>query len=194
MIRWMRRAVAGAAIVLAVGVTGCSTQPSPEPSPIEPSPTATEPAGRRYALPERMCDKVDVTAFKDLYPEEEREDQHLLNTDDACSTAVIAGPGRVVSLTLRVELTPDYDEYPELTRTYYESELAIPTTKPVAIDGVGTQAAWYGNKHEAWLYTFDANANLSIRAKTVNDTHELPDDVAERLVRVAAATLDGLAQ
>jgi hypothetical protein len=92
----MRCAVAGAALVLLAGAVGCSGQPSIGLSPTEPSPTATEPAGRRYALPERMCDKVDVTALKDLYPEEEREDQHLLNTDDACSTAVIAGPGRVV--------------------------------------------------------------------------------------------------
>jgi hypothetical protein len=199
----MRRTVIGAVVALVVGAAGCSGQPSPEPS-VEPSisestPSATEASapddsGRRYALPEKMCDKVDVTALKDLYPEEEPEDQHLLNSERSCATALIAGPGRVLSLTVEVFLTPDrLMEFPELIRDFYDNELTSAPTTPTNIDGVGTEAAWYGSEHEVTLITFDGNANLKIIAWTVNNTHPLPDDIPERLGQVAAATLASLA-
>lgn len=184
-----------------VGATGCSgpsTDPSIEGSGSSPSAveSTTPDGGPRYRPPEQMCDLVDLTALKDLYPEEEGEDQHLLNSDQSCATAAIAGPGRVLGLSVEVRLTSDsaYEELPTLPRTNFEDEKQFAPTTPTDIDGVGSAAAWYGGEYEMWLITYDGNANLKIWAYAVNGTHALAPDMPERLVQVAAATLAALAE
>jgi len=144
-----------------------------------------------------MCDRFDLTALKDLYPEEEGEDQHLLNSDRSCATAAIA-PGRVLGLSITVNITPEstYEDLPTLPRTFFEEErqYASNSSTPTDIDGVGSAAAWYGSEYEMTLITYDGNANLKIEAYVVRETHTLAPDMPERLVQVAAATLTALAE
>jgi hypothetical protein len=192
-----RRTVAALLALAVLVVSGCS-DPSTDPGSGGTS-AATSPSaaadGVRYALPEQMCAVVDLTALKDLYPEEEGEDQHLLNSEGSCATAVIGGPGRVLGLKVEVNTTSDsaLAQAPSIPRTYFEEERQFATDTPTDIDGVGTAAFWFGDESQLWLVTYDGNLNLKIWAYVVSATHALAPDLPERLVQVAAATLARLA-
>lgn len=194
------------ALVAAVaGCSGSSTEPSFTPSTDAsgsssggvdtPDGGDTPDLGPLYGRPERMCDVVDVTALKDLYPQEEPEEQHLLNSQRGCDTAVIAGPGRVLGLSVEVRFVDAeaYQRVPTLPHTYYEQRRQE-ASAPTDIDGVGSAAFWHGNEHEVTLNAHHGNVLIEIWAYAVNGTHALAPDMPQRLVQVAAATLAALPQ
>ncbi|HEY7225962.1 MAG TPA: hypothetical protein VH561_20475 [Micromonosporaceae bacterium] len=192
MRRWLFVVVTAA--VLGLG-TACSSSPGESvPSNTPPASTgpleSSSPGWTRYAQPAKMCDAVDTAALKDIYPTEEPNSEHLLNTSRSCSTALIDGH-HVLGLAVETDLVTDHALAvdPNIGRELYDTSRRLASDTPTDIDGIGSAAFWYGDQYHMTLVTYDGNISMTIHADVVNQTHTLASDMPARLGQVATATL-----
>jgi hypothetical protein len=184
------RRLAALAAVLLLAVAGCARS-ADDPAPAT-SATPTVPTGTSYALPAKLCDKVDSTALQDLYP---TPDEPLLDTSISCDTALIAASDRVLGLFVDAHFADPalLAVSPQLTQETYELQRRLARSTPTDIDGAGSAAFWYAIEDQLWLVSYDGNLLLTVSVAAVNATHRLAPDMPTRLTQVAAATMAALA-
>ena len=193
---------AAAALLLGAALYGCTRSdppPSPPTPPATPSvprladrhteapPTTAAPsrpswdAGIRYTLPAALCPAADLTALKEILPQQ--EERPLVNSPGLCDTAVRT-PAMVVSVTVNAELFPNAG----IAWAYYTTARRLARGTPTDIPAAGTAAFFTGGPTTMELVTFHGNLALHVTCATINDRQQLPADIPARLARVAAAT------
>ncbi|WP_131785280.1 hypothetical protein [Protofrankia symbiont of Coriaria ruscifolia] len=195
MARLTRSGAAFFAALLVAGAAGCTRSEStggPPPTPTgsgtvapSPKPSATD-AGVPYALPKKLCEAVDDTALKEIFPI--GGGQPITDAPGLCATSR-ATPTMAVSFSVNAELLRDATWAERFVDTGRRLAKGTPTDVP----GVGSAAYWVGDKNKVELTTSHGNLVLKILCETVNDRHRLPADVPARLGQVANATFMRLA-
>lgn len=180
--------------VLLMGVIGCSRSettggsartPSTTAAPAAASPSAAS-ADIRYVLPEKLCQAVDDTALREIFPID--GGKPLVDSAGLCDTSR-ASPSMAVSFTVNAQLTRDST----WGQRYYDTARRLAKGTPTDVSGAGSAAFWIGDKNKVELVTYHGNLALHVICATINDNHRLPADVPARLVRVAAGTFARLA-
>jgi len=187
----------GAAAVLAVTLlataAGCggsdepgrgtiTLPPLPPDSPTSPPPPA---AGALYKLSGALCEKADQSSFVDLYPTEDAKP--LVNTEKLCVTRRTSAE-RSVSLTIDADLLPTE----QAAKLFVETGRRLAKRPFTNVTGAGADAYWDGDKDDVKLTSYHGNLVLEVQA-AVNVADGMPDDVVQRLVRVAEGTYAKLA-
>ncbi|GAB3517361.1 hypothetical protein GCM10027575_40190 [Phytohabitans suffuscus] len=180
-----------AAVLLVTGA-GCGGPDEPgggtitlPPLPSTERTTAAAPAAAVYRLSGNLCEKADQTPFADLYPREDAK--RLVATEKLCMTRRTSAE-KSVSLTIDADLLP----------TEAAAKLFVETGRRLAkrpftdVDGAGADAYWDGDQDDVKLTSYHGNLVLEVRA-AVNVKDGMPDDVVQRLVRVAEGTYAKLA-
>jgi hypothetical protein len=165
---------------------------SPSPSVVMLSPPPSEwalptsapatPAGTgpMYALTGKLCGKVDQSALADLYPKEDAT--RLVNTAKLCVTSRESAR-RDVSLTVDADLMPD-ERAAKLVVETGRRRSSLPTTD---VGGAGADAFYVTGQNRVKLTSYQGNLVLEVEA-LADATDGLPEDIADRLVKVAAGT------
>jgi hypothetical protein len=152
--------------------------PSPSPTPSE-----TEVV---YQLPQALCGMVDDSALKEIFPID--GGQPIADAPGLCATSR-SSSAMAVGLSVDAELFRNG----QIARDFFEMARATADSAPTELPGVGSGAFWFGGRSGVRLVAYHGNLALTIDCETVSARHQLPDDIAQRLGRVAAGTFARLA-
>jgi hypothetical protein len=186
--------------VLLAGVVGCSRSDPPATSPATAGPATTKPATTTpatttpttagadvtFQLPKSLCEAVDDSALKDLFPID--GGKPIANASGLCATSR-SSTAMAVSLSIDAELLPNA----KAGKLYLDTARRLGGGKPTDLPGAGSGAFWIGDTKKVKLVSYQANLVLTITCEPVSSQHELPAGVPERLGRVAAGTFARLA-
>jgi hypothetical protein len=187
-----RTAAVLAAVFLMVGA-GCggSSEPGDRTITLPPLPSSEQTsapaaaAGVVYRLSGDLCAKADQSPFADLYPKEDAKP--LVNTEKLCVTRRTSAE-RSVSLTIDADLLPNEKS----AKLFVETGRRLAKRPFTNVTGAGSDAYWSGDKDDVKLTSYHGNLVLEVEA-AVNVADGMPDDVVQRLVRVAEGTYAKLA-
>jgi hypothetical protein len=181
-----------AGVVLAGGCSGTDRTPGPSAGPPSAPPPATTPSsagpmpGPAYGLTGSLCEKADLTALTELWSTVRKP---LAETERLCATG-LASNSMTVSLGVDAELLPDAST----SRLFMQTGRRLSPTPAHDIGGAGADAFWTADgKGVVRLTAAHGNLVLELDIVSVTDGRRLPDDIAERLARVAAGTFERLA-
>jgi len=156
----------------------------------EPAATTAAPAPDAdivYELPEPgLCGVVDQTPLADIFPTD--GGKPLVDAPGICSTARLSRT-MTVGLDIDAELFRDA----ERARDFYDMMRKTARTPPTDLPGIGSGAFWFADRNRCRVVAYHGNLALTVTVETVNDNHQLPDGLPERLGRMAAATFTRLA-
>ena len=155
-----------------------SAAASPSPTPVK-----TEVV---YELPPALCRMVDDSALKEVFPID--GGQPVADGPGLCVTSR-SSKAMAVGLSVDAELFPNG----QIARDFFEKARATADSAPTDLPGVGSGAFWFGGASGVRLVAYHGNLALTIDCETVSEQHRLPDDIAQRLGRVAAGTFARLA-
>jgi hypothetical protein len=157
----------------------------PEPSTPPPPTATTDPPGPVYRLSGSLCDKADLGPLEELWP---RARTPLADTERLCTTARVSS-SMTVSVTVDANLLPDAAS----VALYLETGRRLSPWPAKDIAGAGGDAFWAAKGSQAKLTAGHGNLILEVDVLGITDGEDLPDDIAERLARVAAGTFARLA-
>ncbi|MFD0747627.1 hypothetical protein ACFQ1L_41880 [Phytohabitans flavus] len=178
-------------LLLAVAGCGGSDEPADGTITLPPAPSAEgtsappPAAGVVYKLSGDLCEKADQAPFADLYPKEDA--QPLVNTEKLCVTRRTSAD-KSISLTIDADLLPNE----AAAKLFVETGRRLAKRPFTDVTGAGSDAHWSGDKDDVKLTSYHGNLVLEVQA-AANVADGMPDDVVQRLVRVAEGTYAKLA-
>lgn len=157
-----------------------SVPPASEPSSAPPV------SGLKYKLSGKLCRNVDLRAIEELFPDQDHKP--LSNIRRYCGTARSSRDG-LLSIGIDAELLPDG----EWAKRFYDTGRQMADSDVHDIGGAGTEAFWTGDSPLIRLTTYHGNLVLEIDVHMLTSDVDLPDDMPQRLARVADGTFERLA-
>lgn len=162
-----------------------ASTPEPSVAASSPSPTPVE-TEVVYELPQALCGKVDDGALEEIFPID--GGQPIADGPGLCATSR-SSSAMAVGLSVDAELFRNG----QIARAFFEKARATADSAPTDLPGVGSGAFWFGGASGVRLVAYHGNLALTIDCETVSAQHRLPDDIPQRLGRVAAGTFARLA-
>jgi hypothetical protein len=145
-------------------------------------------SGPKYKLSGKLCRKADLRAIEELFPTQKYKP--LASTRRYCATARSSRDGvHSIGVSVDAELLPDE----EWAKRFFDMSRQTATEDVHDIGGAGTEALWTGDSTSIDLTTYHGNLVLELEVQLLNPDDDLPDDMPQRLARVADGTFERLA-